>query len=186
MIGCGGLGAFGLAGRRWSPDGHRLYYTRARDGSPDGLACGCCPELTAWDARDGSTAVGYVLSPLEGQVARTVSGPDDGTVLEVADTNLASVRRLPLPVDSPAVGYPTWSPDETWVAFQVGCGDAPSGALAIRLGDGQVLQWDTPDPEQPVIDIAWEPDGKALRIGSFNTAWRWDLATDTVEPAATP
>ena len=37
LINCGGLGGFGLWALRWSEDSKYLYYTDAREGSPDGF-----------------------------------------------------------------------------------------------------------------------------------------------------
>ena len=36
QINCGGLGAFGLAALCWSADSQTLYFTDAREGTPDG------------------------------------------------------------------------------------------------------------------------------------------------------
>jgi hypothetical protein len=37
---CGGLGAGGINGLFWSPDGKYFYFDMAREGVPDGLPCG--------------------------------------------------------------------------------------------------------------------------------------------------
>jgi hypothetical protein len=37
---CGGLGASGINGLFWSPDGKYFYFDMAREGVPDGLPCG--------------------------------------------------------------------------------------------------------------------------------------------------
>lgn len=37
---CGGLGAYGLNGLFFSPDGKSFYFDEAREGVPDGAACG--------------------------------------------------------------------------------------------------------------------------------------------------
>ena len=39
LLNCGGLGAFGLEGRLWSPNSRYFYYTDARESWPDG-GCG--------------------------------------------------------------------------------------------------------------------------------------------------
>jgi hypothetical protein len=37
---CGGLGAAGINGLFWSPDGKYFYFDMAREGVPDGMPCG--------------------------------------------------------------------------------------------------------------------------------------------------
>jgi hypothetical protein len=41
---CGGLGAFGLDGLNWSPDGRYFFFTDAREGVPDGAP----PDAAPW------------------------------------------------------------------------------------------------------------------------------------------
>lgn len=45
LINCGGLGAFGLQALRWSNNGAYLYYTDAREGTPDGFVAVWTPPL---------------------------------------------------------------------------------------------------------------------------------------------
>ncbi len=40
---CGGLGAFGLDGLRWSADSRYFFFTDAREGQPDGVPPGAKP-----------------------------------------------------------------------------------------------------------------------------------------------
>ncbi len=39
MQNCGGLGAYGINGLSWSPDGQYFYFDMAREGVPDGMPC---------------------------------------------------------------------------------------------------------------------------------------------------
>jgi hypothetical protein len=49
VINCGGLGAYGLWVLRWSDGSAFLYYTDAREGTPDGVSVGWLPPV--WRVR---------------------------------------------------------------------------------------------------------------------------------------
>jgi len=48
---CGELGASGLGGLYWSPDGQRFYYTPAREGVPDGCGMWWAPPIAYVDVK---------------------------------------------------------------------------------------------------------------------------------------
>ena len=55
---CGGLGAAGLGGLFWSPDGRYFYFTISSEGVPDG----CCCDL--WDTNSDSWQYDLVTGKL--------------------------------------------------------------------------------------------------------------------------
>lgn len=186
---CGGIGGFGLEGRFWSTHGERFYFTESREGGPDGLPCGCCPELSAWDVSSGAVEKGFVVSPDEEQVARLIREGSTATGLEVSDTDQSDSRMIALPPSSPESGHlyaPEWSPDGSGLVIMEGCGSQPSGAHVLRLSDGYWQYSAAPDPDGPIIEVDWAEDSKSIRLESFDRAWIWDLGTGTVSPASGP
>lgn len=183
------LGESGLDGRFWSPDGRVFYFTHA--ATPDGLSCGCCPELMAWNADTGATSANYIPSPDNQRVARLMRGEDEAATLEVSDANLVSMTSYSPPADTRPGGNPIWSPDGEWLAmpdWPAGCGQSPSGALALRLRDGHWLRQPAPDANKQVVDLGWTVDFRIVKLYVLfpGSEWSWDVATDTVKPLATP
>lgn len=115
VINCGGLGAFGLWVRRWSEDGAYLYYTDAREGSPDGMVGSWVPPL--WRVR---------MADLQVEPLGPAQFSPDGTLLAAWDQ--AQVRVLPVAADGNAASFAllpadlqlaqvTWLPDSKGLLY---------------------------------------------------------------------
>ncbi|MCB0215097.1 MAG: PD40 domain-containing protein [Caldilineae bacterium] len=187
LILCGGLGAYGLDGRWWSPDGAVFYYTRDREGGPDGQICGeWQPGLRAWDSRAGTTIGGFTVSSGRDRVARIVALDEGGFAVEVHDVDLTSATTYPLP-DAVRPDDLVWSPDGTGLAvpdWPRGCGHALAAVYAVRPGDGSVLRQTLPDPAAEVTDVGWDADSQSIRLATGSEdAWRWDLVANRVTRA---
>ncbi len=182
---CEGLGAYGLDGRFWPPDGRVFYFTEAAHGVPDGLPCGCCPGLKAWSVDSGEISGEYVPSPDRKRVARLRDGK-----LEVGEANLVAMGSYSPPVGTRPGGYPVWSPDGEWLAlpdWPNGCGQAPSGALALRVADGHWLSQPAPGSMAQIIDLHWSANSRTLILSSLTEpGWTWDVVSNSVQPLATP
>jgi hypothetical protein len=189
FIHCGGLGAFGLAGRFWSPDSRYFYYTNASTGVPDGCGFFSSPYLRL-DTLDLS--VEYLgmgaVSPDGGLLAVWWEGDSDERVygmLAIWDIQggLLGIGQIPPPIVLP--GPIAWSPDSRSVAFLTSQDYCPLGLTA--LGGMQL------DRMVPVIilqsinpsfgGLAWELPHRLELTDEQGGAWSYDFATRDLLPA---
>ena len=116
---CGGLGAFGLGGLFWSPEGRYFYYTDAREGVPDG---GCGPwvrPISRVDVIGGGTETlaGAVISPDESNLAgwRDVRTGEPQLVVWAVDGG--AQLSVPAIAEGAVAGPIAWSPDGGALAY---------------------------------------------------------------------
>jgi len=182
---CEGLGAFGLDGLFWSPEGHYFYYTPAREGGPDG-ACGpwvrpiSRVDLTA---RGVETLSGAVSSPDGSKLAgwrTSESGTPEIVVWEAEGGEMFSV---PVTAPDAVVGGIAWSPDGTALAYlQMKEPCAPSGVtwvtrVTLPEGESAILL----ESAQPSFsNVAWETTGALNLLAVTGEQLRLDLTTLTL------
>ena len=154
LINCGGLGAAGLAGRFWSPDGRYFYYTTAREGMPEGCDQYWSQPFSRVDLRDRS--VQYIgigdLSP-DGKL---ISAWQDGYLL-LLPVEAESGTLVALPHPDQQLGALAWSPTSNALAF---IRTVPSARRAVHRSSCSV-------------SIAWNPgscfspkmDSSAMSVG---------------------
>jgi hypothetical protein len=185
LLNCEGLGAFGLEPLAWSADGRYLFYTRERQGQPDG---GCRP----W-AR-GVVRVDLVdLAATE--LAQAAFSPDGtklagwvGRELVIYALDGGEVGRVAAAETPPNVGPPVWSPDGSALAylqFTSFCGEAP-GESAVVLVDGATLASRVlaTQAAPEFASVEWADGGRLLLTGLLDGGrWVYDLATGQLAPS---
>ena len=182
LIACGGLGAFGLEGQFWSPDGAFFYFTDAREGVPDGC--------------------GFWQQPLNranvttGEMERLGSGvrSPDGMRLatwEVTDLVIWSVSggeagRSEAVRPDAINGEIVWSPDGTALVYaQYGsaCPLADVSLVHVTLSD--FASRPLLAPEMPAFtSFSWDTEQTLTLVDDDGRRWFYDLESTQVTPAA--
>jgi hypothetical protein len=179
---CEGLGAFGLAGRFWSPDSRYFYYTDAREGQPDG---GCVPWIPPTLRFDTQTHESLRLGngPLSPDRTRLAAWQDPELVVWNLETGEAA--RVRARVTDVYPGQIAWSPDGESLAYlQTDSMCPPSGAAYItRVNLDDLSQEALLDADETgFMGLAWE-NGSALRLTTAdNETWRLDVASRELTP----
>lgn len=194
---CGGLGAFGLAPRRFSPGGRYLYYTSSREGAPDGCPPVWYRSLLRVDlaSRDVEVVGGGVWSPDERMLASPIGAPGavgrQLTIWGVDDPeplSRASIGSREEARDEVLAGM-RWSPSGEQVALLLGEYRCPPDG--VGSGRVVVVQATTGDAREHELvseaDVAgprWEGEGE-LRLDEVEgPTWRLDLEDGAQERVA--
>jgi Tol biopolymer transport system component len=184
LINCGGLGAFGLEALYWSSDSRYLFYTPAREGSPDG---GCGPwyrPIVRLDVHGGDhedLAEGILSS------RGTLTASALGQELVIWSRDREDIIRIPAAVSGQVIGALAWAPNGQSLVYlqqESFCppGASPSTLVRLDLPDGQqTVLLDAPTPI--FTGVAWD-DPAALRLTDADgQVWLYDLATKTLTRA---
>jgi len=173
LINCGGLGAFGLAGLYWSPDGRFLFYTTGREGVPDG--CGFwMPPVSQLDVLDRSVAyLGIAeLSP-DGRVL--AAWRDTQLVLLPLDSG--QIQPVELPEPELPLGALAWSPTSSMLAFlqvQNRCPISGASVFLSALEQPQPRLVFSPEDGQ-AAGLQWMGSDQLLILGEDGQGWIYDL-----------
>ena len=135
LLNCGGLGAAGLEGRFWTPDGAYFYYTSARDGVPDG--CGYWEQpLGRFNVFEGHAEYvgGGPISPDGTKIATWID--HSLTIWEISGDRIGSV---PHPIEDALPGPIAWAPDGLSVAFLLSEAYCPLGTTHLVTLDLDTL-----------------------------------------------
>jgi hypothetical protein len=114
LLNCGGLGAFGLEPLYWSSNSRYLFYTPAREGSPDGCGVPWHRPIVRLDVRSGDredVAEG-ILSP-DGALTASALGQE----LAIWGRGQSEIIRFPAAVPSKFIGALAWAPDGQSLAY---------------------------------------------------------------------
>ena len=179
---CGGLGAYGFDGLRWSADGRYFYFTPAKNGGPDGVCWYWERPIDLIDTQH------HEVVPLGG-------GPDspDGTrvalwqadELVIWDYDLGEIQRVPAWVSGASVGPKAWAPDSRQLVY------LQSAANCMSSGESTLVSVDAVSGAQKEILRSTEPgfayvdwvEPDALRLRTFNGEdWRFTLSTGKLAP----
>lgn len=131
FIVCGGLGAYGLSILRAAPNGEFLFYTDAREGSPDGLTNGWARPI--WRVNPANFQVDSI-----GQAKFSVTGEwlaawdqTQITVMSVDATDLTESTHFPLMPAGLQLIEVIWLPDNTGLIYIQA--DAPIGSTRTTV-----------------------------------------------------
>jgi hypothetical protein len=191
---CGGLGAFGLGGIKWSPDGRFFYFTDAREGVPDGGGFyGWYKNVFRFDTSTVQTEyLGAGPFSPDGKwiaVVRTeLQGGCHPGGLAVLDLNGQVLAEYPFDVPAEACGfsYLSWSPDGQALAYTLAiCSssgtDCRSALYQVDLRNGhgarQVLLENQP---AQFVNIAWNTADR-LELWSSDGHWLYVRSTGKLE-----
>jgi len=173
---CGGLGAFGLAGRFWSPNSRYFYYTDTREGVPDG--CGYwAGSLFSFDTlSQQSTHLGGGPRSPDGKKLATWQG----TELVILDVDQGEMARKPAIMPNLAPGPIVWSPDsQALVYLQITMPCPPAGkSYGVRLTLPTLTQTLLFTSETPTFTGAnWETADQLTLTDEHSKRWRYDFGT---------
>ncbi len=177
---CGGLGAAGLAGLFWSPNGHYFYYTRYREGVPDG--CGYWePPIVRLDVASlNKEYLGIGLRSPDGRKVATWQGRE----LVIWNINDGEIARVPAVAEADT-GPIAWSPDSralVYVQFASYC-PLSGESYVVRLDLPELKQTLLLESEKPTFgDVSWNvPDELAL-LDENDKQWIYSFATQQLVP----
>jgi len=155
----------------WLPDGSGVVYFSQRNRGSG---------LWSTSLRDGAETLqatlngegdGFRLSPDGSRIAYHAAGPDGPINLWVARWDGGQARRLTQ--DRELMGFPCWSPDGRWLAFEMQRG-GDDHVMVIDASGGEPIQL-TFEPGRS-WPYSWSPDGDkivfaALRDNGWNLWW---------------
>ncbi len=176
LIYCGGLGAFGLAGRFWSDDSRFFFYTDAREGVPDG--CGFWEQPLLRVEAASATRVNLGAGPFSPDGRRLAAW--QAGQLVIWDVAGGELSRLQPEVDGAQPGPIAWSPDgETLAYLQVENFCPLSGASFLTVVSldafGQRLLVSANAPT--FGDLAWDVPESIHLYDTNGNIWQVDVAT---------
>lgn len=182
FIYCGGLGAYGFGGLRWSADSHAFYFTPANTGGPDGMCWYWERPIYQLDiqSREVVPLGGGPTSPDGASLA--VWQADELVIWDYARGEVFRERAL---VDGAFVGPKAWSPDsQKLVYIQNTANCMPSGESSLVMVDvvsgAQRELLRSAEPSYAFVNWV-EPD--QLVLGDFEgERWRLTLSSGNIEP----
>lgn len=180
LIACGGLGAYGLAGRFWSPSSRYFYYTDASLGVPDG--CGHWqPPLIRLDMT--SNQAEPLESPalsLDGKLLAAWQGNQIG-IWEVDGPRLAL---LDVPTTMTVTGPIAWRPNGSAVALLVTEGFCPLGASdLVRLDLADLRPILLLSYREPVFaGLIWDAPNRVTLTDEAGRRWRYNFLSRDLWP----
>jgi hypothetical protein len=178
LITCGGLGAYGLEGRFWSPTSRYFYFTDAAFGVPDG--CGYWqPPLLRVDTSDWSvTRLGAAqISPDGLRLAAWQDG--EVAVWWVSGARLGSA---PPPVSGMLPGPIAWSPDNQSVAYLLSQDNCPLGLtylVRMNLADFRPVPYlASQDPS--FASLTWDMPNRVILSDETGSLWTYHFISGSL------
>lgn len=181
LLNCGGLGAFGLEGRLWSPNSRYFYYTDARESWPDG-GCGYWERpLLRLDVTDQSRE-SLGMGPFSPDGTKLATWQDRDIVVWGLDEG--EIARSPAQPADAVNGPIAWSPDgEALVYLQTEEYCNPSG-------NSYVVRLDLPELNANVLleseslaftGVTWEDPGRIELTDWDGNTWTYDFETEELQ-----
>jgi hypothetical protein len=181
---CGGIGAYGLGGLFWSPDGRYFYFTSSREGVPDGDFCELW--VRSMSRVDVTTGVIEVTPGLGEFLAdgRTMVIPGRGGFI-LWDLDEGKKMRLPFMFPGAVLADYQLSPDKTSLVYlqRDNCAWMP-GKTDLVLWDTatalQTLLLEADDP--PLTGFEWEIPSELTLWYADSTQQKFNLVTGEFTP----
>jgi TolB protein len=159
----------------YSPDGSRIAFASAREGTLDVYVMNAdgsdTRRLTSTPANDGQPT----WSPDGRQIAFQ---RDDGDHIYVMRSDGSGVRRLTN--DLAPEGEPAWSPDGTWIAYARRTPGSEVQEVWLVRPNGQGRHQLT-KLESTAYTPAWSPDGKTIAFAARHNGIRFAISTIGVD-----
>ncbi len=156
----------------WSPDGTRIAFASAREGSYDLYVMNAdgteTTRLTSTDANDQNPT----WSPDGSRIA--FSRSSDGGHVWVMNADGSGARRL---TDELAEeGEPAWSPDGRWIAYTHRASASDFREIRVARPDGSGRR-NVTNLQARSYAPAWAPDSKRLAFSADRDGVRYDIYT---------
>ena len=166
---CGGIGAYGLGGLFWSPDGRYFYFTNSKEGVPDGDFC----ELWVRSMSRVDITTGVIeVTPGIGELladSKTMVIPGRGEFI-LWDLDEGEKMRLPFMFPGAVLANYQLSPDKTSLVY------LQAEYCAGMPGKTHLVYWDIATAQQTLLLEANDPPltGFKWEIPSELTLWYTD------------
>lgn len=179
---CGGLGAYGLEGLVWSPNGIYFYYTTAREGMPDGCGAWSHPVIR-YDIISGANVdLGYgAPSPNAVSLAVWQDGRLNIYNLSGTTPHYSIEPAIPGMTEGPVV----WSPDSQTLAYMLSDSWCPGTQSALVLVDVSTGRQRIVADElaQGFNSISWPTLWRIMLVDDAGMQWVYAVDTDSMAPA---
>ena len=178
---CGGVGAFGLEGRFWSPNSQYFYYTYARESTPDG-GCGYWERpLRRLEISNGRVdEIG--MGPLSPDRTKLATWLDTDFVVWSLDEG--EIARSPVTPAGAMRGPIAWSPDGGSLVY------LQTDNCWFSTGTSYVVRLDLPDLEPKLllqsaepsfIGVTWDVPNRIKLSAEDGKAWSYNLVTNELQ-----
>ena len=180
---CGGLGAAGLESLLWSPDSRYLYYTRAREGVPDGCGYWWERPIIRLDIVNHTSEQlsGGPWSPDKTKMAAWQWPAKELVIWQVNGGEFARVSALKPDAN---IGPLAWSPDGRSIVYlQAELDCYPFGKTYVVRFDLSTLKQELLlESEKPSWgSVTWESPNQLKLSDENNIEWRYNLVTKKLE-----
>lgn len=181
---CGGVGAFGLEGRFWSPNSRYFYYTDSREGIPDGDGSYWVPDFIRLDVTNlNKVYLGF--GPPSPDGTKIVAIQCTRSELVVWNIDGGEIARLPAYTSDILIGPIVWSPDSRRLVYiQIeSCCPASGKSYLILVDLTKPEQRLLLESEMPTFgSTSWEVAGELSLYDENGKEWRYDLLTQELTP----
>lgn len=157
----------------WSPDGARIAFASAREGSFDIYVMNADGTGTKRLTSSGANDRGPTWSPDGSRIAFARSS--DGGHVWLMNADGTGAHRL-TDDDITAEGEPSWSPDGRWIAYTHRASGSDLREIWVAHPDGSGRRTVT-KLEAKSYAPAWAPDSKRLAFSADKDGVRYDIYT---------
>jgi len=181
---CGGLGASGINGLFWSPDGKYFYFDMAREGVPDGMPCGYWHkgesrvnlETLEVEALPGKGSVS-----LDGSKLLLVAEPD----LILWDLNQGEVGRSEHPYPELGVNSIDLSADNSQAVYVLrqDCVQPKADSVVVLLNLADMSHTVVLESSAPsILQVEWDSDDSVFLVDFNGKSYKLSLSTGKITP----
>lgn len=181
---CGGLGASGINGLFWSPDGNYFYFDMAREGVPDGMPCGY------WHT--GKSRLNLKTLEVEALPGKGLVSPDESGLLLVAepdfilwDLDQGEVGRSTHPHPGLSVKSIAFSADGSRAVYVLreDCVQPGANSIVAVLNLADLTHAIVLEASEPsVLRATWESDDSISLVAFGGESFELSLSTGEITP----